>query len=333
MNDEMKILTSTIQKYLENNPLVILGSGGTIPYGLPSMSEIAEELCRKPSIDETYEKLCSKLSNGLDLESAINDVNLSEKASLFLRESVWNYINTKDLIYLKNIEPNNSITKLINKLFQSSLNKCTIITTNYDRLIEYSADIANATSITNFEGTLIRKFESIDKHIKNKRIRARNKLVEIWKVHGSLDWFEAQNEVFISYPLSREIPDNHIPLIIPPGKEKLTTTHKEPYRTIITNADNSISNATCYLCIGYGFNDEHIQPKIISGIRENKKPIVILSKAMSDNCRSLIVDSLITKYVIIEQFDENNSLISMPKKEPFTVEGRYWSLNDFLNIW
>jgi hypothetical protein len=33
-----------IQKYLENSPVVILGSGSSAAYGLPLMSELSDEL-------------------------------------------------------------------------------------------------------------------------------------------------------------------------------------------------------------------------------------------------------------------------------------------------
>ena len=33
-----------IQKFLKNHPVIIWGSGATIPYGLPGMSELVEVL-------------------------------------------------------------------------------------------------------------------------------------------------------------------------------------------------------------------------------------------------------------------------------------------------
>ena len=35
---------SLLQGYLENSPLIVLGSGASMPYELPSMSELAEEI-------------------------------------------------------------------------------------------------------------------------------------------------------------------------------------------------------------------------------------------------------------------------------------------------
>lgn len=35
---------SILQGYLENSPLIVLGSGASMPYGLPSMGMLAEEI-------------------------------------------------------------------------------------------------------------------------------------------------------------------------------------------------------------------------------------------------------------------------------------------------
>ena len=35
---------SLLQGYLENSPLIVLGSGASMPYNLPSMGGLAEEI-------------------------------------------------------------------------------------------------------------------------------------------------------------------------------------------------------------------------------------------------------------------------------------------------
>lgn len=41
---ELSGCMSLLQGYLENSPLIVLGSGASMPYELPSMSELAEEI-------------------------------------------------------------------------------------------------------------------------------------------------------------------------------------------------------------------------------------------------------------------------------------------------
>lgn len=320
-----------IQNYLQNNPLVVLGSGATIKYGLPSMYSLSQELCAQSYSDTTYLDLCSKLTAGMDLESAMNTTSLSDDAALFLRQTVWGFINNKDLAYLCNIDTNNAISQLLRKLLQPSGNRCTIVTTNYDRIVEYSTDIVKAIPITGFEGSLIREFEPPSPYLHNRRIQARNRFVEIWKVHGSLDWFLTSSNVIRSYPLSKEILSGYSPLIVPPGNTKMTTTHHEPYRTIIQQADNSILRASCYLCIGYGFNDEHIQQKVIDEIHKGK-PIVVLAKQMTDKCKELITSGSVAKFLVIEEGDNDTSVITTPT-ESGSIPGSIWDLDEFLKVW
>ena len=182
------------------------------------------------------------------------------------------------------------MVKLLEKVIAPTPNKAIVVTTNYDRLPEYAADFINATTVTGFEGTLIRKFELPNPVVKTRRIRARERVVDIWKVHGSLDWFVNESNQVISFPLVKEIPGGFRPLIVPPGKDKYSSTHEEPYRTIISEADNAFVEAGAYLCVGYGFNDEHIQPKLLAQIKKGK-PIVVLARTMTDACKRHIIDA------------------------------------------
>jgi hypothetical protein len=65
-----------------------------------------------------------------------------------------------------------------------------------------------------------------------KRIRARERTVEIWKVHGSLDWFLSDDGQIRSYPLSTKIPLNHSPMIV--RREKINIV-----RLIVSHIEQS----------------------------------------------------------------------------------------------
>lgn len=295
------------------------------------MYDLAQEICAQSCSETSYTDLCTKLKGGADLENAINSTGLSDRAAQFLRHVVWNFINNKDLEYLNVVDKNNGIVLLLSRLLQPSGNRCTILTTNYDRVVEYSTDLVKAIPVTGFEGSLIKEFEPPTPLLHNRRIQARNRFVEIWKVHGSLDWFLTTKNDIRSYPLSKTIISGHSPLIIPPGNEKIATTHHEPYRTIIQQADQSILRASCYLCIGYGFNDEHIQQKVIDEIRKGK-PIVVLAKRMTENCRKLIISGSVSKFLVIEDGGSGTSVITTPTENGL-IPGTLWDLDEFLKIW
>ena len=325
---------SLLQGYLENSPLIVLGSGASMPYELPSMGGLAEEI-KKSSIvisDPNYSSLCTAVDN-LGLEGAIDTVNLLPQTLHEIRSVVWKAVNVKDLLYFEQhpIDPPKALVELIKKVLAPTPNKAAIVTTNYDGLAEYAADGVGATTVTGFEGSLIKKLELPSTSLKTKRIRARERVVDVWKVHGSLDWFVAPDGTIASFPLARTIPENFQPLIVPPGKDKYSSTHDEPYRTIIAEADNAFVQAGAYLCVGYGFNDEHIQPKLLAQIT-NGKPIVVLARTMTQACKKHIVEAGISKYLIFEFFDPTHTKVYGNGWEEI-YEGQYWLLDNFMKIW
>lgn len=44
MNLDLNDVAKMIQEYLSDSPLVVLGSGASVPYGLPTMGGLASEL-------------------------------------------------------------------------------------------------------------------------------------------------------------------------------------------------------------------------------------------------------------------------------------------------
>lgn len=325
---------SLLQGYLENSPLIVLGSGASMPYELPSMGGLADEIKKSDTVisDPNYNAFCTAVDNS-GLEGAIDAVNLLPETLREIRRVVWETVNEKDCLYFDQhpIDPPTALVELIRKVLAPTPNKVSIVTTNYDRLAEYAADGAGATTVTGYKGSLIKKLELSSSLLKTRRTRARERVVDIWKVHGSLDWFQAPDGTSVALPLARTIPNNFQPLIIPPGKEKYSSTHDEPYRTIIAEADNAFVQAGAYLCVGYGFNDEHIQPKLLTQISKGK-PIVILARTMTPACKKHIVEAEVSKYLIFEFADSTHTKVYGKGWEE-VYEGQYWLLDNFMKVW
>lgn len=325
---------SLLQGYLENSPLIVLGSGASMPYELPSMGGLADEIKKSDTVisDPNYNAFCTAVDNS-GLEGAIDAVNLLPETLREIRRVVWETVNEKDCLYFDQhpIDPPTALVELIRKVLAPTPNKVSIVTTNYDRLAEYAADGAGATTVTGYEGSLIKRLELSSSLLKTRRTRARERVVDIWKVHGSLDWFQAPDGTSVAFPLARTIPNNFQPLIIPPGKEKYSSTHDEPYRTIIAEADNAFVQAGAYLCVGYGFNDEHIQPKLLTQISKGK-PIVILARTMTPACKKHIVEAEVSKYLIFEFADSTHTKVYGKGWEE-VYEGQYWLLDNFMKVW
>ena len=172
--------------------------------------------------------------------------------------------------------------------------------------------------------------------VNNKRILARERVVKILKVHGSLDWFKhIETGKITGFPMRENIPPSYDALIIPPGNDKYSMTHEEPYRTIIEEADKEFENAGSYLCVGYGFNDDHIQPKLITQIT-NGKPIVVVTKKASDQCFKLITKNNNINYLIIQE-NKNQTEVTFNDNDTqhkvFFLKENIWNFDEFIDLW
>lgn len=74
------------QSYLENSPLIVLGSGASMPYGLPSMRNLAEAIEADPVVKDDPEfanlsrkELVSRSSPEKTPRSSFRNANLTAK--------------------------------------------------------------------------------------------------------------------------------------------------------------------------------------------------------------------------------------------------------------
>jgi hypothetical protein len=155
-------------------------------------------------------------------------------------------------------------------------------TTNYDTLLEDALALERVKYWDGFSGGAIafKELRFGDNHPES--VYQANLL----KLHGSIDWFEAENgEIFRvrdhdNYP-SRE--DNHRVLIYPQST-KYVATQRDPYAAQFHVFRSTIhqSESSNVLCIcGYSFSDEHINLEIELAMATpgNKTTLVIFAKS------------------------------------------------------
>lgn len=148
-----------IQKYTEANPLFFVGSGTSAAYGLPGMGKLGEHLLEslssKYASDSDWQHFEDNIKSGKDLESAMTDIVLKEEIIDDIRKETWKLISEKDLEIFSDVVFGNkeiALSKLIKIYYQSHPQKVDVITTNYDRLIEYACDKAQIPLNTGFSG-------------------------------------------------------------------------------------------------------------------------------------------------------------------------------------
>jgi len=310
--EEIKgIVFTVIQNYLKMPPVIIWGSGATVPYGLPSMNALNKIL--KDNIPE-FDKDCDNLEVELGKEK-YHDLMPQ------IRNLIWNAVSTVDNEVLQNHLLFKGIKKLVEKISDAHPKVANIITTNYDRIIE---NVLSFHGIHFTDGFLGRELSFFDESLFSSK-----NIVNIVKVHGSLNWFDFGGE--IRY-LQKNI-ENSVPQIICPGKNKYQEAYKSPYRELIQKSDLFINSAESFLVVGFGFNDEHLTPRIKSKIKKGT-PIVVITKIISETCLSELESA--EKYVLLEDNGDNNTRATIKErnteKQIFILEGNFWSLNNFVDI-
>lgn len=166
-----------------------------------------------------------------------------------------------------------------------------IFTTNYDRVIEYGAELAGIRLIDRFVGTINPVFRSsrveVDMHYNPPGIRGEPRylegVVQFTKLHGSLDWAMKEGIVRrIALPYGAEsiekFSDPNDTLLIYPNEAKDRETAEYPYVELFRDFAATVCrpNSTVVL-YGYSFGDEHINRVITDMLTIPSTHLVIIS--------------------------------------------------------
>lgn len=330
-------LLKQLQDWTNRVPLIVLGSGASVQFKLPSMWTLGDHIKKSISfIDKDDQSQFEDFkilfdSNG-DLEATLSELHLRENVLNEIVCKTWELVTKSDLeayeLFL-NSTKDFPLAKLTNHLLSTANKKISIVTTNYDRLAEYAASFSKATICTGYAQNYIGHFSN-GIH-QNSLLKGYNGQVNIWKVHGSLDWFKTNKDENIQLPLRHKVPNNYKPSIVTPGLSKYFETHNEPYRTIFAQADNEIENANGYLCIGYGFNDIHVQPKLIENIKS--KPIIVITKELTPKTKHSILSGNCKQYIMLEEVNATDTKVySSSFGEHIIQNVSYWSLGEYLKL-
>jgi hypothetical protein len=333
----MDVISKQAQDYYKNTPVIILGSGASAAYDMSGMWDLAQHLIKTievrdlpPSDIELWENFCGLLEGNTDLESALHQVNLPPKLTNRIVLSTWALLVPEDIaVFDKSLNDSTlfPLGTLLTHMLRSTTKQINIITPNYDRLAEYACEQENIHHYTGFShgyrGCPVKR-----DYLKCSR------QVNIWKVHGSFGWFVNEQGVISSLSNIHCIPEGLTPLIVTPGIEKYRSTHREPYKTTIHEADDVIDAASSYLCVGFGFNDEHIQEKLVNRCAKDDATVIVVTYKLSDSAKAFLFNGHSTRYLAIEaQPNDLNSIVySSEFDEPIKLDGNYWSLNGFLKL-
>jgi len=313
MNQEQTF--KVIQGFLRSPPLIVWGSGATISFGLPSMWTLNESL--------------KKVIPGFDTSNDNLEVELGkDKYQEYMpqiRKIIWDDVNAADIAVLNEIISNETVQydgvkKMVEKFMAAHPQCVNIVTTNYDRVIEHVLSFYGIAYTDGFNGKTLSKFD--ENQFRN------NDIVNIVKVHGSLNWFDIDGEVrCLPSPVNVSEPQ-----FIVPGKNKYREAFHSPYRELIQKSDSLITEASSFLAVGFGFNDEHLTPKIKSKVRHGT-PIVLITKEVTESSYAELKNA--EKYILLEELDDKNTRVKYKNGGPETesvIQGNYWQLQKFMEI-
>jgi hypothetical protein len=330
-------LAKSAQHFLAGRPVVVLGTGATIPHGLPSMPELADSLL--VAINDGppgWDAFAHRLDATKDLEQALHDVELPAETVEILVRATWDIVSARDIGFHEQLLKGPSsfpLADMFRYLLRTADSHLRVVTTNYDRLAEYAANYVGAYASTGCTPGWLQRFVPASVNAERKPSSGFEGLVTILKVHGSLDWFRDETDHVIAVPLSPSIPQDVHPLVVTPGVSKYREVHKDPFRTVMTAADTVLREATCYVCVGYGFNDEHVQPVLVNRVKRDGVPLLVVTKVLTDQTRAAFLTTPPRRFLFIEESGGGTMAYTPRHPNGVLVDGvSVWQLNEFMDL-
>jgi len=149
-----------------------------------------------------------------------------------------------------------------------------VFTTNYDTAFEKAASDVGFVVIDGFEFNQPYRFNPTWFHYDIvRRTENRNQngayltnVLHLYKLHGSVDWRYANGEVIKAS--AENI--NGEKVIIYPSSSKYKASYSTPYLDMISAFTHALQQPkTGVICLGFGFNDEHLNNAITMALRTN----------------------------------------------------------------
>ena len=331
-------ISAAVGRCLALLPTIELGSGSYAAFGVPGMPALQAHLLQRITLEDKADEdawllVKTALTAGDDLETALLKNKVSDGLSRQIIDATWSLIAKADADIFERIAVGDlelPLTRLLRWLTRSTHHEVPIVTTNYDRLAEYAADAAGMVHLNGFAPGYLRNRETATPY-RIMRGKQRARTARLWKVHGSLDWFERKGNEIVCARFAGQRPAALQPVIVTPGVEKFQRTHLEPFRSIMTGADIALETANATLCIGYGFRDKHIEPKLVDRCTDHNIPIVVLAKLLTNEAREFLRRHAGGNYVAFEEAGSGTRYFSSDAPNGGIIpDARLWDLDEFL---
>jgi hypothetical protein len=94
-----------------------------------------------------------------------------------------------------------------------------------------------------------------------------------------------------------------------------------------------MGSASSFLCIGYGFNDQHLQPWLVERCYAKSIPLVLITRGISEKAHAFFKSGKCQRYMALEQAGDATKLFSNEFPDGVDLpDSCYWELNEFLTL-
>ncbi|MGD0780300.1 MAG: SIR2 family protein [Dehalococcoidales bacterium] len=285
-NLSKEIAFNALREFFQEKPFLFIGTGmSCVVDNRFGMSALTDELvknvgkiCSSKEQRKQWTTVEKAIQNKKDLESALDAVS-DELLLKHIISATSRFIASIDREYAFKIArcevewPAITLLKRLVETLPEGDRALHILTPNYDMLLEYACDCACILYTNGFSGGIervldwgpaIRSLQQPEQVMhggKLKRVYKPRKHVQLYKVHGSLNYFYHHGRCIENNAWMWDPPDFAQRVMITPGLSKYEVLQK--YRQeLLQKADETIMRENHYLFLGYGFNDKHLEEYI-----------------------------------------------------------------------
>lgn len=297
------VMRKDLREFFSSAPLIILGTGTScavdVGFGMGALQDALQKGVpggglMKSSVFQ-WRKVLSELKKGTDLEKSLNSAESEELQERILRitsdsVAMLDQRYATDICLGRKSWPAMAIVKKVFKGL-SSTDKYTleVITTNYDLLFEYACAANKIPCVDGYCGGVVRHrdWNATLQSLRHKvpKVAGKKKAaefvvrkhVQLYKVHGSLNWFMVDGDV-VENDMWIDKSDIGVDrVMITPGLTKYKKM--QDFRNELqSDTDLAVNRARNFLFLGYGMNDAHIERYIVKRIKDESLPALIITR-------------------------------------------------------
>jgi hypothetical protein len=295
---------------------------------------------------DNFKSMIEDLENdpNLGLEQAMLNLSeaLPEGSKNTLRKCVGNFVASVDLRHRDSILTESEQwvgSGLVQKLFKGCPPRhpgLTIITSNYDMLIEYSCSVLGIRLVTGFYGGILKKWDweavqdSLFRFSTDKRgrgVKSPLPRVELLKPHGSINRFRLNDGFKYECDLwTASVPKTVERELAVPGTLKYEQAAQSPD---LGNQNEAINGAVGFLVAGYGFQDEYLHALILARVNQDFCPLVVLTKQLDPDKIEMLRKKGDSVWILVSDQDDTLFYPPLPAEPIRIPKTDLWACDTF----